>query len=73
MRAIVTDRNTHEIIATVQTNHTGMSIDEALQFAGVDINEVDYDALTIEMAEDIKDPMFTQWDLTDPSQGTIEG
>ena len=62
MRAIVTDRNTHEIIATVQTNHS-MSIDEALQFAGVDINEVDYDALTIEMAEDINDP----------SQGTIEG
>lgn len=72
MRAIVTDRNTQEIIATVQTNH-GMSIDEALQFAGVDIDEVDYDALTIEMAEEIKDPMFTQWDLTDPSQGTIEG
>lgn len=72
MRAIVTDRNTQEIIATVQTNH-GMSIDEALQFTGVDIDEVDYDALTIEMAEDIKDPMFTQWDLTDPSQGTIEG
>ena len=51
MRAIVTDRNTQEIIATVQTNHS-MSIDEALQFAGVDVNDVDYDALTIEMTKE---------------------
>lgn len=80
MNAIVKDKNTNEIIATVQTNHS-MSIEDVFEVAGLDINEMadvntpryDYDALVIEMEQEIADPLFTQWDLTDPSQGTIEG
>lgn len=72
MNAIVKDKNTNEIIATVQTNHS-MSIEDVFEVAGLDINEYDYDALVIEMEQEIADPLFTQWDLTDPSQGTIEG
>ena len=80
MNAIVKDKNTNEIIATVQTNHS-MSIEDVFEVAGLDINEMadvntpryDYDALVIEMEQEIADPLFTQWDWTDPSQGTIEG
>lgn len=71
MNAVVRENN--KVVATIQTNHTAMSIEEALSIAGLDINEFEYDALTIEMEAEIADPMFTQWDLTDPSQGTIEG
>ena len=73
MNAIVKDKNTNEIIATVQTNHS-MSIEDVFEVAGLDINEMadvntpryDYDALVIEMEQEIADPLFTQWDLTNP-------
>ena len=71
MNAVV--RENQRVIATIQTNHTAMSIEEALNIAGLDINEFEYDALTIEMEKEIEDTMFTQWDLTDPSRGSIEG
>ena len=44
MRAIVTDRNTQEIIATVQTNHS-MSIADVLSTAGLDVNDYDFNDL----------------------------
>ena len=57
MKAVV--KHEGEIIATVQTNHS-MSIEEVMEIAGLDINEMEdentpkynYDALKIEMEQE---------------------
>ena len=72
MNAIVKDKNTQETIATVQTNHS-MSIADVLSTAGLDVNDYDFNDLVLSVEAEIADPMFTQWDLTDPSQGNAEG